>query len=171
MEPGHHRPHRDLQSRRDVPVRQLLDVEKDDGLSRPLVELGKRAIEPPELLADRGLGFWSRHGDIVDRHRLRPRRHPASPEQVPAEPSGDGDEPGQDWPLRVESLEVDEGTNERLLHQVFRLGRANQSPAESEDRSLKTPHQLVKSACIATAGTPREVELGSSIVRIRIRGR
>ena len=171
MEPGHHRPHRDLQSRRDVPVRQLLDVEKDDGLSRPLVELGKRAIEPPELLADRGLAFWSRHGDIVDRHRLRSRRHAASAEQIPAEPPGNGDEPGQDRPLGIESLEVDEGPHERFLREVFRIGRADQSPAESEDRSLKAPHQLVKRRRVATAGAPREVELGSSIVRIRIRGR
>jgi len=101
---------------------------------------------------------------------MRPRRHPASAEQVPAEPPGNGNEPGQDGPLRVESLEVDKGPDERLLHEIFRIGRSDQSPAESEERTLKTPHQLVKGRHVATAGTPREFELGSSIV-IRIRGR
>jgi len=167
MEPGHHGAHRHLESRRDVPVRHLLDVEENDGFSRPLVEFGERAIEPPELLANRGLAFWSRHGDIVDRYRLRPRRHPASPEQIPAEPPGDGDQPREDRSLRIESLEVHERPDECLLREVFSVDGANQSPAESEHGPLKAPHQLVKCCRIATAGTPRKVELRSSIVRVR----
>ena len=171
MEPGHHGAHRHLESGRDVPVRHLLDVEENDGFPRPLVELAESAVQLPELLANGGLTFWSRHRGIIHRHRLCPRRHPASPEQIPAKAPGDGDQPREDRSLRIESLEVDESPDERLLREVFGVGRANQSPAEPEHRSLKTPHQLVKSRRVATAGTPRKVELGSSIVRIRVRGR
>src|ERR1700730_9417072 len=170
MEPRHHRAHRYLEGRGDVPVRHLLDVEEDDGHSRPLVQVVERSLETGKLLPQGGLalGTWRRGGG--DRQFLHPGHHLPPPEQVQAEPPCDGDEPGQDRALRIEPLEVDEGAHERVLGEILGVGRSDQSPAEPVDRPVKAPDQLVESRRVAAAGATRQLDLCSPGFRIRAWG-
>jgi hypothetical protein len=170
MEPRHHRAHRHLEGRGDVSVRHLLDVEEDDGHSRPLVQIVESSLDTGKLLPQRGLilGTWRR--GVGDRQRLHPGYHLPSPEQVQTEPPCDGDEPGQDRALRIEPLEVDEGAHERVLGEILRVGRSEQSPAEAVDGPAKAQHQLVEGRRIAAAGATRKLEFCSPVFRIRTWG-
>src|SRR5206468_4429729 len=96
-----------------------------------------------ELLSKRGLAFRAWRRRLAGRHRLQPGAHLAPPQHVQAETTGDRDEPRQDGPLWIESLEVDERAHERVLREVFGVG-SDQSPAEPQDRPLKAEHQLVE---------------------------
>src|SRR5262245_23624591 len=54
-------------------------------------------------------------------------------QQIQAESPRDRDEPRQHRPRGIESLEVDEGPDERVLCEVFGVGGSNQSPAEPKN--------------------------------------
>src|SRR4029450_241201 len=56
------------------------------------------------------------------------------PQQIETKAARDRDEPRQDGPLRVEPLEVDEGTHERVLSEILSVGRPGAAPHERGDR-------------------------------------
>jgi len=159
MEPRHDRSHRNLEGGRDVTVRHLLDVEEDDGLPRALVQIGESPIEAGKLLSNRGLVRRARRRRFADGHGLHPGLHRATPPQIQAEAASDGDEPRQDRPFRIESLEVDEGPHKRVLREILGLGGSEQSPAEAQDGPMKAPHQLVEGSRIAAVGATRKIKL------------
>jgi hypothetical protein len=62
---------------------------------------------------------------------------------------------------------VDEGAHERVLGEILRVGRSDQSPAEAVDGPVKAPYQLAEGRRIAAAGATRQLELCSPVFRIR----
>ena len=171
MEPRHYSAHRHLEGGRDVPVRHILDVEEYDRLSGPSSSSPRARSRCDKLLPQRGLALRARRRRAGDWHRLRPGHHLPPPQQVQAEPPGDGDEPREDRPVRIEPLEVDEGPNEGVLREILGVGRPEQSPAEAMDGPVKAQHQRVEGRRIAATGATRKVKLCSPTVRIRARGR
>jgi hypothetical protein len=128
-------------------------------------------LEMPKLLSQRGfaLGAWRRR--TADRHRLDPDHHLPPLQQIETKAARDRDEPRQDGPLRVKPLEVDEGAHERVLGEIFGVGRAEQSPAEAVDGPVKVLHQLLEGRGVAATGAMRKLNLCPPIVCIRGRGR
>src|SRR5262249_37194541 len=151
-------------------VRHLLDVKKNDGLPRPLAQIGERPIQPRELLANRGLAFRARRR-VVDRYRLQREGHLAPPQQIQAESPRDRDVPRQQRPLGIESLEVDKGPDERVLREVFGVVGSNQSPAEPKNGPVKAPDQLVEDRRVAASGATRKIEFSLPFVRPPVRSR
>src|SRR5215472_4824166 len=171
MKPRHHRAHRHLESGRDVPVRHFRDVEEDDGLPRALVQIGKGLVETRKLLPYRGLALGPQRRRASNQNRLCPGHYLPAPQQIEAEPACDSDEPRQDRPLWIESLEVEKGAHERVLSQILGVGGSEEAPAKAIHGSMKAPYQLVESRRVATAGATRKLELCPPIVRIGSRGR
>src|SRR5262245_61929463 len=171
MQPCHHRTHRHLEGRRNVAVRHLLDVEEDDGFPWPLVQSVEGTLEAPNLLPQRGLALGAWRQRTADWHRLDPGHHLPPPQPIETKAARDRDEPRQDGPLRVEPLEVDEGTHERVLSEVLGVGRPEQSPAEAIDGPVKALHQLLESRAVAATGAMRKLDLCPPTVCIRGRGR
>jgi hypothetical protein len=89
---------------------------------------------------------------FVDPHRLDPGTHGAPPQQIQAEPARDGDEPCQNQSLRIESLEMDDGSHERVLSEVLGFGGSEQTPTETEDRPMTAePQHLSPGAPLGAA--------------------
>ena len=78
---------------------------------------------------------------FIDHHRLAPGTHVAPP-QIQAEPARDGDEPWQNQSLRIESLEMDDGSHARVLSEVLRFGGSEPTPTETEDRPMNAEHSI-----------------------------
>jgi hypothetical protein len=78
---------------------------------------------------------------FVDHHRLDPGTHVAPP-QIQAEPARDGDEPWQNQSLRIESLEIDDGSHARVLSEVLSFDGSEPTPTETKDRPMNAEHSI-----------------------------
>ncbi len=65
---------------------------------------------------------------------------------------------------------MDEGTDERVLGEIFRVGRSEQAPAEVIDGPVKSRHQFIEGPRIAVTGAMRKLKFCPAAIRIRVPG-